>query len=39
MDVAYVFSKRDLSLLSNQKVSFNELADENGFKLYSIHYN
>ena len=39
MEVAYVFSKRDLSLFSSEKVTFKELADENGFKLYSINYN
>lgn len=38
LEVAYVFSKRDLSMLSNEKVSFDELADENGFKIYAINY-
>lgn len=39
LEVSYVFSKRDLTMLSNEKISFDELADENGFKLYAINYN
>ncbi|PKM61574.1 MAG: hypothetical protein CVU99_02790 [Firmicutes bacterium HGW-Firmicutes-4] len=38
MEAAYVFTKRDLSMLSSEKVSFDELADENGFKIYTINY-
>lgn len=39
LEVSYVFSKRDLSMLSNEEVSFDELADENGFKIYTVNYN
>lgn len=39
LEISYVFSKRDLTMLSNEKISFDELADENGFKLYAINYN
>lgn len=39
LEVTYVFSKRDLSILSNEAVSFTELADENGFKIYTVNYN
>ncbi|WP_303871821.1 hypothetical protein [Acetobacterium wieringae] len=39
LEVTYVFSKRDLSTLSNEVVSFTELADENGFKIYTVNYN
>lgn len=38
LKVSYVFSKRDLSMLSNEKISFDERADENGFKVYAINY-
>nr|WP_156913182.1 hypothetical protein [Acetobacterium dehalogenans] len=39
LEVSYVFSKRDLSTLSNEEVSLIELADENGFKIYTVNYN
>ena len=39
LEVSYVFSKRDLSTLSNEEVSLVELADENGFKIYTVNYN
>jgi len=39
LEVSYVFSKRDLSTLSNEEVSLAELADENGFKIYTVNYN
>ena len=39
LEVSYVFSKRDLSRLSNEEVSLVELADENGFRIYIVNYN
>ena len=38
LNITYILSKEDLSSLSNDNVTFSQIFEDNGVKIYKINY-